>query len=67
MSGRDFTKAFSGKLSEQYGMDLRDYFAAKAIDFMLNDNLKVNEGISFEDVASDCYDLADAMLKQREE
>jgi len=45
-------------VSEQSGMTLRDYFAAKAMQMMA--------GHSFERIAEDAYKLADAMLKARE-
>lgn len=45
---------------EQLGMTLRDYFAAKAMQALIdNDTL-------FSDIAIQAYQLADAMLKERE-
>lgn len=71
-------KAFAGKTQHyQDGMDLRDYFAAKAIptafamakhDF----DRELTEGYSFgnledyEEVAARAYALADAMMEVRE-
>ena len=47
--------------SVAYGMTLRDYFAAKAMQKMIW-NLSEDEKN-----AKDCYEIADAMLKAREE
>jgi len=44
------------------GMDLRDYFAAKAMLGMLTGNL---DGYILKDLALDAYDMADAMMKAR--
>jgi hypothetical protein len=44
------------------GMDLRDYFAAKAMLGMLTGNL---DGYILKDLALDAYDMADAMMKER--
>ena len=52
---------------ECFGMTLRDYFAAKAMQALLRqypDHL-MNSPAS--EVASDAYSVADAMLKAREE
>jgi hypothetical protein len=40
------------------GMTLRDYFAAKAMPYML--------GVSVDEIAKTAYEIADAMLKVRE-
>lgn len=53
------------------GMTLRDYFAAKAMHAVITDWL--NTGDIFQDeeiaevIARDCYIVADAMLKAREQ
>ena len=50
----------------EHGMTLRDYFAAKAMQGYLSGH--AGEGIvfpSWEDVSKDSYDIADAMLKAR--
>jgi hypothetical protein len=53
------------------GMTLRDYFAAKAMDAVISDWL--NTGDFFQDpdiaevIARDCYIVADAMLKARDQ
>lgn len=48
---------------QHYGMDLRDYFAAKALQGICASG----PGISFSNtrLAKEAYDLADAMLEQR--
>ena len=45
------------------GMDLRDYFAAKAMELMLSDKLV---DASFESISILAYEMADAMMKARE-
>ena len=45
------------------GMTLRDYFAAKAMQGML----AASENYSTNELALYAYDVADAMLKQRED
>lgn len=48
------------------GMDLKDYFAAKAMEGFINcygDNIKYAKD---ELIATASYDLADAMMKARE-
>ena len=42
------------------GMTLRDYFAAKAMQALID-----NDGL-FSEIPTQAYDLADAMLKARE-
>ena len=46
----------------EYGMTLRDYFAAKAMQARLT----TYKGTWFEGVAEEAYKAADAMLKERE-
>ena len=48
------------------GMSLRDYFAAKAIDYFLRDVWIDNEEDDFEEATKQAYKLADAMMKARE-
>lgn len=51
-----------------HGMDLRDYFAAKAMQGMLSSEqiqMAIGKTITPEKVASVCYDWADAMLEAR--
>ena len=50
--------------TETAGMTLRDYFAAKAMQGFMGSSWNVK---SFEEMASKAYELADAMLKAREE
>lgn len=47
-----------------YGMSLRDYFAAKALQGMCAD--PTTAGTNGMDLAEECYQLADAMLVARE-
>ena len=61
--------AFAAMSATQYssnvqkGMALRDYFAAKAMQgIVINKNMQ----ISNDSIAKKSYELADAMLKQRE-
>ena len=58
------------------GMDLRDYFAAKAMQGMISNIELVKGHISFAEskklepkdvLASDSYQVADAMMKAREQ
>lgn len=64
-------KAFPNMTNHQ-GMDLRDYFAAKAMQAMIVDPI-INQTIEKEGVdhagftAYLAYEVADAMLKAREE
>jgi hypothetical protein len=48
---------------DDLGMDLRDYFAAKALNSFL---LKLTEDYVMSDVAIDCYSVADEMMKERD-
>jgi hypothetical protein len=56
--------------SDDKGMSLRDYMAAKALQPVLDDYLSsgwtwANPEI-FDLIASNCYEIADAMLKARD-
>lgn len=42
------------------GMTLRDYFAAKAMEMLMKDDI-----IMVNEVAMNAYEIADAMLKER--
>lgn len=53
-------KAFPTNRSE--GMDLRDYFAAKAMTGMMADHTRDNYP---EEIAEHAYKIADAMMKAR--
>ncbi len=50
-----------------YGMTLRDYFAAKAMQGLLAGLLADGMDLKWDGVAVDAYRQADAMLKAREE
>lgn len=61
---------------EYYGMDLRDYFAAKAMQIEMQSTYKsYKEGECdvdewrqlFVNIAEHAYDMADEMMKAREE
>ena len=47
------------------GMDLRDYFAAKAMQTFLANKKPHETDQTFSAWASDAYEMADAMLKAR--
>jgi len=53
-------------LEKAYGMTLRDYFAAKAMQGMLAGVLAFGHDILFSQIAEDAYKQADAMLKAKE-
>jgi len=50
----------SGVTPYQSGMTLRDYFAAKAMQALID-----NDGLFFE-IPTQAYEIADAMMKARE-
>ena len=47
----------------EFGMSLRDYFAGRAMEHY---NFEAAQDLSVQELASDCYRLADAMIKERE-
>ena len=47
------------------GMTLRDYFAAKAMQGMLYERIKIEGDATVSNLARDCYRMADAMLAER--
>ena len=53
-----------GASAHQSGMDLRDYFAAKAMQAML---VNRNEASYLQSMPKICYQWADAMMKARTE
>ena len=68
------TNCYDTMLPEQDGMDLRDYFAAKAMQVVLKDQYEnqmfIGEGYlqdgMHEDICAEVsYMMADAMLKER--
>ena len=52
-------------LENAYGMTLRDYFAAKAMQALIARETKLNPDLMM--YAGAAYDVADAMLKAREQ
>ena len=60
----DHTKAFPAMAPDdnfEWGMDLRDWFAGQALIGRV-----VKHNVSYpEDIADDCYSLADAMMERR--
>lgn len=56
-------KAFPDGTKIGDGMDLRDYFAAKAMQGLLSTTK--NEQWFCEEVSELCYEMADAMMKAR--
>ena len=54
----------------RYGMTLRDYFAAKAMQGFAMDDVLCKEAITapdwYKSIADAAYDMADAMLAARE-
>lgn len=63
-----FPQGYEAYLEDTKGMTLRDYFAAKAMEAMINGFFtSPSTSIIPDDVLSErAYDYADAMLKQRE-
>ena len=61
MSKHDGGHAFPQQYDDQDGMTLRDYFAAKAMQGMLSGGKSMPQTC-----VSLAYELADAMLKERE-
>ena len=49
----------------RWGMTLRDYFAAKAMQGMFASSL-VPQNVTNEELSTEAYNVADAMLKARE-
>ncbi len=58
-------KAFPNMTGQQ-GMDLRDYFAAKAAHSFLTGAFMEDRDIEYKDMAEAAYAMADAMMKARE-
>jgi len=65
-----FKHPTTGAIIDNQGMELRDYFAAKAMQPVVDDFLASGWSFANEDlsqfVAQQCYEIADAMIKQRE-
>lgn len=49
-----------------YGLSMRDYFAAKAMQSFLNDVGWKSDQKWFDEIAEGAYKTADAMMKERE-
>ena len=60
-AGQELHHGFMG------GMTLRDYFAAKAMQGLLSATLTPNTVWSQDEAAETAYNVADAMLKAREQ
>jgi hypothetical protein len=58
----DYQNGENSFIYQHKGMDLRDYFAAKALNAFL---IKLSEDYVMSDVASDAYTVADEMMKAR--
>jgi hypothetical protein len=65
MSKHDGGHAFPQQYDDQDGMTLRDYFAAKAMQGMFAADTS-KSAIPESDKARLAYEMADAMLKERE-
>lgn len=63
--GMDGSEEYEPALA-QGGMSLRDYFAAKAMHGMAGSRRYCEAGWDQADMASQAYEIADAMLKARE-
>lgn len=59
----EWSDAHGNVAPQEYGMTLRDYFAAKAMQGGLCDGSEVYKPNEF---AKWCYEMADAMLNARE-
>lgn len=51
---------FNSLIPDELGMDLRDYFASRAMQALID-----NDGL-FSEIPTQAYALADAMMKARE-
>jgi hypothetical protein len=54
-------------INEVDGMDLRDYFAGKALSVLYKQFSEFEDGFNCSEVADASYQMADAMMKAREE
>lgn len=54
----------TAKDMDQRGVTLRDYFAAKALEGLMDRSIILR--VQLEDTAKKVYEMADAMLKARE-
>ena len=60
---KDNIKAFPNERLFQQGMDLRDYFAAKAMQALLNSSYY--QSADDDKIAEYAYEAADAMMEAR--
>jgi hypothetical protein len=63
--GVNDTSTWIAEIPGQPGMTLRDYFAAKAMQGMFASSL-VPQNVTNEELSTEAYNVADAMLKARE-
>jgi hypothetical protein len=63
--GPAFPAHWNGMQPPQTGMSMRDWFAGKAMQGATIRGWP--PGVSMDAVAKQCYELADAMLKEREQ
>lgn len=67
--GQAFPTPFTGSQNHP-GMTLRDYLAAKAMQSLIIDRLKVGQGMIPEQdemaIAKESYSMADSMLRAKE-
>jgi hypothetical protein len=65
----ELTVSEMGQIRKVYenntGMDLRDYFAIKYVNGIIS-NPNFDATLSFDEVAKNGYEMADAMMKVRE-
>ena len=52
--------------TDSVGMDLRDYFAAAAMQAIITGGYQDTEALIFQRVAEKAYQMADAMMRERE-
>ncbi len=65
-NGEEHMKAFPNVTNEK-GMDLRDYFAAKAMQAQINNPLSIGGDEAHRLIAERAYRMADTMMKAREQ
>lgn len=56
----------TASIEKWQGMDLRDYFAAKAMPAMFIEGCFLFDAESYAELAQHAYKMADAMMKARE-
>jgi len=59
-------QAFPAHFESHDGMNLRDYFAAKAMQAMLARTPWDESGVSYAQLTGSAYEMADAMMLSRE-